>query len=666
MNEFERVKGLVSLKEYAEANLERVRGGYVCPNCGSGTGPNKSPAFSIMPNGSRWTCFSCGASGDVFDLAGVINGTEDKREQLQAVASWAGIQLEGRQIVKPAPRPKTEQKAAKEEPDYTEGRRREAAYIESTRAGLNNPEAVAYLSARGFTLEDAQALGFGYDAQKRRLVIPWKGCSWYHIDRDVTGRYEQEPDKHPKYMKPATANVGQQPLYNVDAAKQPAFFIVEGVLDALAVEACGYQAIAIASNKISHSNAEELAGAIAAAGGNTTACLFLDNDGRGREGAALVEAALKAAGVSYVQATIEEQPKDADEWRKTDTEGLKAHLTGVYNAAVNGAAEARERAYMQALEHLKVFNPASIAASIYTLEGAAEAEATGFEQLDEVLDGGVKDGFLYALGAVSSMGKTTFTLQVADYIAARGRSVLFVTIEQSAKEIVSKSIARLVNERNQNGYNLISPTEALSPARREFWNEGKTLALLEACEHYTREIAPKMKILEGTEQPSIEDIEAVAKMIEAHDGRAPVVFIDYLQLLKSPDDRLSDKQATDRNVMALRQLARDMKAPVWVISSLNRASYSEGVTMDAFKESGAIEYSCDVLLGLQPQGLRDRLDKKGETTQKREAEKVIRENKSMIERPCELLILKNRNGATPKDGIRLTLKAACARYLEEQ
>jgi replicative DNA helicase len=135
------------------------------------------------------------------------------------------------------------------------------------------------------------------------------------------------------------------------------------------------------------------------------------------------------------------------------------------------------------------------------------------------------------------------------------------------------------------------------------------------------------------------------------------VFIDYLQLMASPDEHLSDKQAADRNVMDLRHMARDLKTCVFVISSLNRSSYSGGVSMDAFKESGAIEYGSDVLLGLQPRGMDDRLEETTENKQRMEARKMVKAFKSRSSREAELLVLKNRSGGLPDHGIPLAYDA---------
>ena len=62
-------------------------------------------------------------------------------------------------------------------------------------------------------------------------------------------------------------------------------------------------------------------------------------------------------------------------------------------------------------------------------------------------------------------------------------------------------------------------------------------------------------------------------------------------------------------------------------------SYNSPVDMSAFKESGAIEYSSDVLMGLQLKGVND-----NGFNANIEKEKDPRE--------VELVILKNRNGKT--------------------
>ena len=85
--------------------------------------------------------------------------------------------------------------------------------------------------------------------------------------------------------------------------------------------------------------------------------------------------------------------------------------------------------------------------------------------------------------------------------------------------------------------------------------------------------------------------------------------------------------------MELKRISRDFKIPVLAISSLNRASYDKSINMTGFKESGGIEYSADVLFGLQLKGVEG---------QDFDVEKAKIKNP----REIELKILKNRNGKT--------------------
>ena len=119
-------------------------------------------------------------------------------------------------------------------------------------------------------------------------------------------------------------------------------------------------------------------------------------------------------------------------------------------------------------------------------------------------------------------------------------------------------------------------------------------------------------------------------------GKKPVVIVDYLQMLAPYSERMTDKMNTDRNITELKRISRDYKIPLIVISSLNRGSYSKKISEDAFKESGAIEYTADILIGLQFEGQ--------DNTQDFDLTKA----KSEEPRKIELVILKNRSGEIGK------------------
>lgn len=150
-------------------------------------------------------------------------------------------------------------------------------------------------------------------------------------------------------------------------------------------------------------------------------------------------------------------------------------------------------------------------------------------------------------------------------------------------------------------------------------------------------------IYEGIGNISVEEIrEKVKDHIAFTGNKNPVVFIDYLQILKSPegDEHATDKQQTDHNITLLKQLSRDFDIPVIAVSSLNRQNYSEKINMAAFKESGAIEYGSDVLIGLQLKGAGEK-------------DFDINAAKAKDPREVEFLVIKNRNGRISGEGVGL-------------
>ena len=151
-----------------------------------------------------------------------------------------------------------------------------------------------------------------------------------------------------------------------------------------------------------------------------------------------------------------------------------------------------------------------------------------------------------------------------------------------------------------------------------------------AIEEY-RKYSSHVYIKEGIGNIGVKKIrEEVTQHIQ-FTGKSPVVIVDYMQILAPHNERATDKQNTDKAVLELKRISRDYKIPVIGISSFNRENYRMEVSMQAFKESGAIEYSSDVLIGLQLYGAG---------TNGFNADEERKKNPRQV----ELKILKNRNG----------------------
>ena len=156
-------------------------------------------------------------------------------------------------------------------------------------------------------------------------------------------------------------------------------------------------------------------------------------------------------------------------------------------------------------------------------------------------------------------------------------------------------------------------------------------------------IAPRMSVIEGNFNCNISFIgDYVARYITKN-GRKPVVIVDYLQILDGmADQRQTTRDLVDTNVRELKRMSRNYDIPVIVISSLNRTNYLAPVDFESFKESGGIEYTADVVWGLQLDAVNDPIfDKDKHIKEKRE---IVRNAKAETPRKIQLLCLKNRYG----------------------
>lgn len=225
---------------------------------------------------------------------------------------------------------------------------------------------------------------------------------------------------------------------------------------------------------------------------------------------------------------------------------------------------------------------------------------TGFDNLNEIFDGGLYPG-LYGLGANSSLGKTTLIQQIGDNIAKSGRGVLIFSLEMSRNELIAKSLSRMSLLKSLEIYKHSRYAKTTRGVLIGKYNQYESDLLNQSLREYA-EFGQNIHISEGVGDIGVEQIKEKVLQYIDHKGTPPVVIIDYLQILAPYAEKMTDKQNTDKNVLELKRLSRDFQIPVIGISSFNRENYKSPVGMASFKESGAIEYSCDVLMGMQYAG----------------------------------------------------------------
>lgn len=279
----------------------------------------------------------------------------------------------------------------------------------------------------------------------------------------------------------------------------------------------------------------------------------------------------------------------------------------------------------------------------------APAIPTGFDVLDSesFLDQGLYEG-LYILGAISALGKTSIMLQIADQIATSGYDVLYISLEMSAHELMAKSISRYTKRHIKSAYDVDrlpkTVRDITDMKRYNNYSPEEINHIERAVDEYFNDTGDTMRIIEGVGSISADNVRTLVEEHIKHRGRAPVVFLDYLQLLSNSDAKnMTDKQLIDVNVMKLKQISRDFKTPVFTISAFNRANYSNELSMQSFRDSSAIEYTSDCLMALERRHQVRDTQGKGLEAQEGVRARIQAEDELAI-KEIRLKILKNRNG----------------------
>lgn len=390
--------------------------------------------------------------------------------------------------------------------------------------------------------------------------------------------------------------------------------------------------------------------------------IAMPSDAEGLKLSEELTAELKKRDLNVTRADITGDSKTINEALQADKEKLKDEII-----------TAQHIAYLQPSYEFKEYLKGSASAALSDFTDGIKASAdtpaisTGFNNLDRILEGGLYEG-LYIIGAVSSLGKTTYALQIIDQLAQSGQDCLIFSLEMAKTELIGKSISRLTYQ-NARKTSLAKTTRGITTgARYDNYSQEEKDLIQTALQTYG-EYAQHIFIHEGVGDIGVEGIrEAIEHHIKIT-GRKPIVLIDYVQILAAYNDRFTDKQNTDRNIIELKRISRDYKLPVIGISSFNRDNYTAPVNMAAFKESGAVEYSADVLIALQYEGMDYQEGEKEQERLKRIRELMTDNERKAAEGEAQyiqLKVLKNRNGKRGSISYYLYAKYNCFKEDKEE
>ncbi len=206
---------------------------------------------------------------------------------------------------------------------------------------------------------------------------------------------------------------------------------------------------------------------------------------------------------------------------------------------------------------------------------------TGFPGLDEMLSGGLRPG-LYIVAARPSVGKSSFSQQIALTLAQAGHPVLFLSQEMAESELADRALANVAG---------VSLTGLLTGRiHDDEWGR----------------IAAGSDRLNGIpfhvdDQPALRlaEIRAKARSIP---GLAALV-VDYLQLCSSDLKGENRNNQIEEISRGLKALSKELCIPVIALSQLSRKveeRASKRPNMGDLRDSGAIEQDADVVIFLWP------------------------------------------------------------------
>ncbi len=207
--------------------------------------------------------------------------------------------------------------------------------------------------------------------------------------------------------------------------------------------------------------------------------------------------------------------------------------------------------------------------------------ATGFIDLDEKT-AGLQPGDLVIVAGRPSMGKTSFAMNIAEYVAVEQKlPVAIFSMEMPAEQLAMRMLASLgrinSNKIRTGRLNDLDWTRLTS-----------AMALLDQVSIFVDDSGGLNAL----------DLRSRARRMAIEQGQLGLIVVDYIQLMQASES--TENRATEISgiTRALKMLARELKVPVVALSQLNRSLEqrpNKRPIMSDLRESGAIEQDADVI-----------------------------------------------------------------------
>ena len=212
-------------------------------------------------------------------------------------------------------------------------------------------------------------------------------------------------------------------------------------------------------------------------------------------------------------------------------------------------------------------------------KGKITRVATHIRTLDYFTYGGFNGGNLVILAARPSVGKTTIAMQIAQAASADNNKTLVFSLEMTKKELVQRLLQStgLVSQ-----YELVTHNINWDNYEKALGMVVNSNLIINDDAYNIHEI--RHKIITSVKTQGVK-----------------MVMIDYLQLIKGADPRMSMNDQVGELTSALKQTAKQCNIPIIVLSQLSRESVRENRSPQLYdlRSSGAIEQDADIVVMLE-------------------------------------------------------------------
>jgi replicative DNA helicase len=254
---------------------------------------------------------------------------------------------------------------------------------------------------------------------------------------------------------------------------------------------------------------------------------------------------------------------------------------------------------------------------------------TGFRELNE-LTAGFGEGQLIIIAARPAMGKTAFTLNLAQKALDDGRGVAIFSLEMPAEELMLRMLSAKTSIPLQN--------LKVGDLTDDEWSH---------LSRATDEMAQKKLFVDDDGLININQLRSKLRKIKTQNPEISIAIIDYLQLMSGTGSKDRHLEVSEIS-RGLKLLARELQMPIIALSQLNRgleSRHDKRPMLSDIRESGSIEQDADIIMFVYRDDVyKMREEKEKEKRAKAEGKEYKSEFVSKAEEEAEIIIGKNRSG----------------------